>query len=339
MPSSTHPVLAFLATGRVSNLPTVWSNVLLGVFFLSPLSLSIGETPLFLLLLSTCIITSLLYVGGCLLGDYNDLAFDTIHRPNRPLPRGVLSPKFIVVTAYTFLLLGVFLAFYITPSLFFQKEASLNTPPHILSGWMASILAGSIISYAYLHKKFPRVGLFNMALCRFFLVFYSMIIGFIWIYQSKEYAPFPLGKPLFDLLLTHPAYLVSAISVGYYTYLLSMVAATESSPEQFHHRRVLFAQMVILPLLGFITSYCLAPEHLTHSGYWQAFLFYVIYVAWICHAFTVLKHSKPGFVSKALAGFCLLDASLMAPTSISHSLSCIALFVVALILQKITPAT
>ncbi|RME92643.1 MAG: prenyltransferase, partial [Verrucomicrobia bacterium] len=71
--------------GRVSNLPTVWSNCLAG-WLLG------GNGPLdrFLLL---CAGVSAVYLGGMFLNDAFDEAFDRRHRPTRPIPAGWISAR------------------------------------------------------------------------------------------------------------------------------------------------------------------------------------------------------------------------------------------------------
>ncbi|MGB1260421.1 MAG: hypothetical protein ACPG6P_10295, partial [Akkermansiaceae bacterium] len=72
---------ALLATGRVANLPTVWSNVLV-VFWLSSelrsfTSLGAPSDPAhYYVLIIACVAASLLYIGGCWLGDCRDAEFD-----------------------------------------------------------------------------------------------------------------------------------------------------------------------------------------------------------------------------------------------------------------------
>ena len=51
------------------------------------------------------------------------------------------------------------------------------------------------------------------------------------------------------------------------------------------------------------------------------------------------SRQKPAFVSNALAGFCLLDACIASTFSLPLTLVCFGLFGLALLLQKVTPAT
>jgi 4-hydroxybenzoate polyprenyltransferase len=70
-----------LKLGRVSNLPTVWTNVVAGV------ALAVLE-PRWRVVLPVGLAVSLLYVAGMFLNDAFDVRWDAQHRPERPIPAG-----------------------------------------------------------------------------------------------------------------------------------------------------------------------------------------------------------------------------------------------------------
>src|ERR1041385_1224412 len=72
-----------LILGRVSNLPTVWSNCLAGWL------LGGGGSALRFGLLSLG--ASFLYIGGMFLNDAFDSEFDSQHRKERPIPSGSIT--------------------------------------------------------------------------------------------------------------------------------------------------------------------------------------------------------------------------------------------------------
>ncbi len=72
-----------LVLGRVSNLPTVWSNCLAGWLLGGG-----GHGLDFLILLLGA---SLLYVGGMFLNDAFDQEFDRVSRRERPIPSGQID--------------------------------------------------------------------------------------------------------------------------------------------------------------------------------------------------------------------------------------------------------
>jgi 4-hydroxybenzoate polyprenyltransferase len=298
MPTFGQKSLALLATGRVANLPTVWSNVFIGYFLLNS-HYPVPSLELFSSLGLGLLSASLLYLGGCVLGDYRDAEFDTLQRPNRPIPQGILKLNTVKWIAIISLISG-----------FLLGCLALPRPTHLPPLIQLSLLSLAIISYAIFHKKNRRFALINMALCRSFLILFACSLAAT------------------ELSVTH---IVIAISIGLYTFFLSSVAATESTPGQINFRKPLLIGMASLPILAIIA---IKPESLSYSI--GAVL---IYLPWLTRSFSILPHSKPAFVSNALAGFCLLDACIASTFSLPLTLVCLGLFGLALLLQKVTPAT
>jgi len=249
--------------------------------------------PLIIALISS----SLLYVGGCFLGDVRDLSFDRKLRPNRPLPQGIINPVTVHRVAWACFFVALLLASFHPPS-----PAT------------ACILTLAILSYAVFHKTNRILALSLMGTCRALLILYA----------------FSFVQPSLQLLLSPPS-LTLALIVGIYTVFLSSVAATESSPEKVSFRKPLFTGMLTLPLLAY------AFIHGTHPiAFGVAFL---IYLLWTARSFKELNHSKPVFVSRSLAGFCLLDACLATAYAPCLGIICLFLFIGSLSLQKLAPAT
>src|ERR1700742_305127 len=99
--SSQAPTLAtLLRLGRVSNLPTVWSNVLAGTVLVSG---AVQSWRFGVALLAM----SLLYVGGRYLNDYFDRAIDAAERPSRPIPAGEISAAAVAAFGFGMLAAGV----------------------------------------------------------------------------------------------------------------------------------------------------------------------------------------------------------------------------------------
>ena len=73
-----------LRLGRVSNLPTVWTNVLAGVALA-------GASPWQWAVLPAALGLSLAYLGGMYLNDAFDSAIDARERPSRPIPSGAID--------------------------------------------------------------------------------------------------------------------------------------------------------------------------------------------------------------------------------------------------------
>ena len=139
-----------LRLGRVSNLPTVWTNVLAGAVLsgsmITPLSLS-------LLLLAL----SLFYVAGMYLNDAFDREFDRLAYPQRPIPSGAVSARSVFISGFLGLAAGESLLIVVG----FGMENGQGWPP-ALAGLC---LAATIVYYDANHKNNPYGPMF-MALCR-----------------------------------------------------------------------------------------------------------------------------------------------------------------------------
>jgi hypothetical protein len=89
------PVVA-LRLGRVSNLPTVWTNVL------AACALAGAELAL-LPVLALVVSMSLFYEAGMFLNDAFDRAIDARERPERPIPSGAVSARSVFVAGFALL--------------------------------------------------------------------------------------------------------------------------------------------------------------------------------------------------------------------------------------------
>lgn len=135
---------AFLLLGRLSNLPTVWSNCLAAWLLGGG-----GEPRRFALL---CAGATAVYVGGMFLNDAFDVEFDRRHRAERPIPCGAISAAAVWRWGFGFLGGGlcVLLAFGSTTAM------------------LAGLLVANVLLYDAVHKRVPFSPVL-MAGCRFFL--------------------------------------------------------------------------------------------------------------------------------------------------------------------------
>ena len=93
----------FLKLGRVSNLPTVWTNALAGAVLA-------GQTA-FIPIMGVGLALSFFYIGGMWLNDAFDANIDTRERADRPIPMGEISRGAVFVGGFTLLAAGVAFAF------------------------------------------------------------------------------------------------------------------------------------------------------------------------------------------------------------------------------------
>lgn len=92
-----------LAMSRFANLPTVWSNALLGLLVASQLTGALSIQSIIAIVFSL----SCLYLGGCFLNDWRDAEFDEKHRPERAIPSGRWGRNTVGIFAFTLLALAI----------------------------------------------------------------------------------------------------------------------------------------------------------------------------------------------------------------------------------------
>ncbi len=138
-----------LRLGRVSNLPTVWTNVLAAAVLANASVASTGVAAL-------VVACSCFYVGGMFLNDAFDREFDARMRPERPIPSGAVSVGEVFGVGYGLLVVGLAMV-----ALTARLGVGRATP-----GTVAGLaLAGAIVLYDAWHKANPAAPLL-MGLCR-----------------------------------------------------------------------------------------------------------------------------------------------------------------------------
>jgi 4-hydroxybenzoate polyprenyltransferase len=141
--SAPSPWRTAFTLGRVSNLPTVWTDVMAGVAF--------GGKAAVAVIVPVALAASLLYVAGMYLNDAFDRRWDAANRPDRPIPAGQVSARTVFLAGFGLMALGL---------------ATLWAGPGgdraVLAGL---VLAGLIVLYDVSHKRNP-VAPAVMGLCR-----------------------------------------------------------------------------------------------------------------------------------------------------------------------------
>lgn len=139
--------LVALRLGRVSNLPTVWTNTLAGTVLA-------GGDPGDRRVVLAAVSLSLFYVAGMYLNDAFDREFDARQRPERPIPSGQVSAPTVFGAGFAMLLAGL---------------ALLALAGFDRSGWRAPaagvVLAAVIVFYDW-HHKGNALSPLVMGLCR-----------------------------------------------------------------------------------------------------------------------------------------------------------------------------
>ena len=142
------PVTAF-KLGRISNLPTVWSNVLAGATLAG---VGFDLVSVFVVVIAM----SLVYTAGMFFNDVFDRDYDRQHRPDRPIPAGEIDPSSVKLWAtammvVALILLGINISF-----------SALETWYPVFSG---VVLCALVLLYDWRHKANP-FGPLIMGSCR-----------------------------------------------------------------------------------------------------------------------------------------------------------------------------
>ena len=141
---------AWLESTRGANLPTVWSNLLVGWLVAAAFGANLDGASLprlGLLLLGG----SLLYTAGMFLNDAADAEWDRARRPGRPIPSGLLDPRAVRAAGLALLALGAALWTWLAP---------------LALGAAALSLAALVLAYTRWHKTHPAPAPWLMGSCR-----------------------------------------------------------------------------------------------------------------------------------------------------------------------------
>ncbi len=159
---------ALLSTARVANIPSVVSNIWLGVAVGLIYGNAMFSDSFWLPSTFLPMAGMFLYVGGNFLNDWMDRDWDKIHRPERGLPRGLFPSHLYLTLAIAMILGGIGLAALV----------------HWRSASIAVVIGFFIVIYTICHKR-SSWAVIPMGLCRAllpvmsFFAFYPYVNG-IW---------------------------------------------------------------------------------------------------------------------------------------------------------------
>jgi UbiA prenyltransferase family protein len=172
----------YLVLGRVSNLPTVWTNVLAGAVLA-------GGRPRAGVLVALAMAASLSYLGGMFLNDAFDRDADARARPERPIPAGLIGAGEVFAVGFGLLAAG-WLGVVAVAGL--ASRAALA----------GLALAVAIVVYDAWHKGNP-LSPFLMGLCR----------ALVYVTAGVALAPAPAGA-LWGGVVALLAYLIGLTYVA-----------------------------------------------------------------------------------------------------------------------------
>lgn len=280
---------ASLVLGRVSNLPTVWSNLLAGWCIAE----GAWEMRRLVILLTG---GSFLYIGGMYLNDFCDANFDRAYRRERPIPAGVITRAFVGWAAGAWLIAG------------FTLLALLGS----VSAMCAALLAGCIIFYDVAHKLVGWAP-WVMAICRSLL--YLTAAGAAGAGRLISWTVLP-----------------ESVALGAYIAGITYLARGESRPGA--HAR---GGLLLLLIPGALA--------LMRSGFHPlaSALFLLLFCLWLSLLVLQPRTKRNGAIGRTvsglLAGVALVDILAVAPLVGFHAAWLLAFFGLALLWQRVIPAT
>lgn len=295
---------ALLILGRVSNLPTVWSNCLAGWFLgWGHFDFNTLRMPGFALLI---LAATLFYIAGMLLNDAVDVDWDRTHRPERPIPSGAIELR----TVWWLGIGGLAIGMGITGSL--GKTTAI----------LGVLLMNCILIYNFIHKR-TAWSVLIMGACRSLLV---LLAGAMAHAQSGRQLPFLMCEEA-------GAVTWAAAAVGIYVVGLSCMARAESKPAAVDWWPVLLMLSPVIPAI-------LVNDGKLRSN---AALLCAVLTLWVFRnlrfAFTINPRQVGRAVGGWLAGIVWVDMLAVAAAPREAGILFLALFCLALLLQKKVPAT
>lgn len=283
----------WLATARIANVPSVISNVWLGIALGAWMCGAQDTRSLFLKGLVLGLAGVLLYIGGNFFNDWHDREWDAKHRPERALPSGLFTPLSYQLRAIRFIGLGVVFAF--------------------LMGWPCAVAAASIavliVIYTRWHKKavWPVIP---MGLCRALLP----VMGFLSVaMKDGRLDTFAMARQLLihhDLgsvphdahsLQWRAAATIALHAFGLFCYIagLSLNARYESIPNPPTVSKWIARLLLFMPVIAIGGFWLPRGPLFTLAGM-------VPFLAWTV-PLLVRRHSVPVMVSGFLAGIPLVE--------------------------------
>lgn len=291
-----------LKLGRVSNLPTVWTNTLAG-------SVLAGATSFGAEFVVMLLAFSLFYTGGMFLNDAFDAGIDARERPERPIPSGEVSLRQVSIYGAAMMALGIALLTWVGLAM---------GPRTGLWPALGGVALAAAITFYNWHHKGNLLSPVVMGLCRV-LVY----VGAGLCYTTLPYADLWIGAALMLCYL-----------IG-----LTYVAKQENLSEVKNLWPLLFLAVPILYGAGLVA---MGVQHALFwplvLPFWLALCAWVLVALWYLRRRQ--RGDIPRAVVSLIAGIALLDAVLIAGSgSLALALLAVAGFALTLFFQRYIPGT
>jgi len=292
---------ALLILGRVSNLPTIWSNCLASWLLAGGTLLETTDVQRF-----SCLIVgaTFLYLAGMFLNDAFDVRFDKEHRTERPIPSGAISAKAVWVWGIIQMVIGLGCLVWISP----------------VVAVCAFALAGSVLWYDWIHKRITWSPLI-MGLCRLSLYVLAGVV-------AAESPTASLGLPV----------ILSALALWGYIVGLSNIARHEATGGNVNSWP---SWLLVLPLaIAFTLPGVLVDGEVNWNRLIIAACLYSLWVGRsLLFSFKVMIPQHGRTVSGLLAGIVLFDFMLVVNQENHMAAVFLGFFCLAFLFQRYIPAT
>lgn len=159
----------WLDLARAGNFPSVASNVLAALVLAVPAAMGPRGFPETAPLVLAIVAGWLIYAGGATFNDVFDATFDTKHRPERAIPRGLVSVRAAAIVAALEMAAGSAILAWLGAQV----------------GWVAGLVS-AILLYDWLHKRWIG-SVVLMAGCRVLLACALATV------PAREFTPAFLG--------------------------------------------------------------------------------------------------------------------------------------------------
>ena len=294
---------ALLLLGRVSNLPTVWSNCLAAWLLAGGGFIGTESQVRFLWLIAGA---TLLYLAGMFLNDAFDEWFDREHRIERPIPSGAIRARMVWALGGAQMTLGLLCVIWIS----------------IPASLCAITLAGAILWYNRMHKRIACSPLI-MGLCRLLLYLLAGVAASGTVNAPLVIAAFALG--------------------GYVVGLSNIARKEATRGRVNSWPCWLLALPLAIPFtLIKVSPEPIQLDAATRGVFdWLPLLF--VYALWVgrslLYTFKAMIPQHGRTVSGLLAGMVLFDALMVSVPNPALGFLFIGLFLLSLLLQRFIPAT
>ncbi|BBB62977.1 hypothetical protein UNDKW_4704 [Undibacterium sp. KW1] len=306
----------YLRLGRVSNLPTVWTNVLAGAIVAGSITgrpLSLMHTLLVMLAISA------FYCAGMYLNDAFDREIDARERPGRPIPSGQISARAVFAIGFVLQVAGIaILSYYGTWA--------------IVCG---CALAATILLYNVWHKGNPLSPLI-MGLCR--ALVYFVAAASVMMVELNTAVETAVEPSLTSTVLLNTTVVLAALAIWAHVVGLTYAAKQES----LNRLGSLWPLLILaLPVLLYGSR---SVSSWADGGLALLMLLALIVADVIAVRLLITRHlagSVPRAVAQLIAATSLLDALVIAIAGggLAAVAFCLGAFILTRVLQRVIPGT